>query len=326
MNSKTTPKDFFLHTGAAIALYVSAIALMNIWFAIINKIVPDTLSGFFSVQSIVWPVSVLVVLVPILYVVEWFVVRDTVKMPEKKDIWVRRWRIYTTLFLTAMTMAGDLIVLINVYLNGEVSGRFLWKVLIVFVVSALIFAYYVLSRIGSTQGPIRIWRIILAWTGGVLVIAAVVGGFIIVGSPAQQRALRFDTQRISDLTNIQYQILNYWQTTGALPVSIDVLNEPLSGFTVPVDPETGNRYEYSVIPSVQTDGVKEPSFEVCAVFDASYSAAQSASGNLPVYNSPMIPSGGLAVATGSASWDHSSGRNCFERTINPKLFPPRQAA
>jgi len=300
--SKTTPKDFFLHMGAAIALYISAIALMNLAFAIINAIAPDALSGFWDANSIVWPVSTLVVLVPVLYVVEWFIFRDIVKIPEKKDLWVRRWRIYTTLFLTALTMAGDLIVLINVYLNGEITERFVWKVATVFVVSAVIFAYYILSHAGAVVGQAKAWRIALAWVSAVLVFAAVVGGFIIVGSPAKQRSLRFDQQRIEDLSDIQYQVSDYWQTNGKLPASLSALDSDLTEeYVAPVDPETMSPYQYSV------EGTS--TLQLCATFDLN-SNATTDSGALPIYNSPMIPASGL-----SNNWSHSAGNVCFKRTL-----------
>ena len=178
MNTNTTPKDFFLHLGATIALYASAIALMNLAFETINRALPDALANYFSANSIVWPISMLIVLVPVLYVIEWLIGRDISKMVEKRDVWIRRWRIYLTLFLTGATIAGDLIVLINTYLNGEISSRLIYKVLIVLIVSAVIFAYYLLERIADSPRNKK-WKMILAGLGIILVIAGIVSGFII---------------------------------------------------------------------------------------------------------------------------------------------------
>ncbi len=116
--TKTTPKDFFLHLGATIALYISVGALVNLVYAIINNRFPDALAGYFYSNSIAWPISMLIVLVPILYVLEWLIKKDIDVTPEKKEIWVRRWRIYLTIFIGGAIMAGDLVALINTYLNG----------------------------------------------------------------------------------------------------------------------------------------------------------------------------------------------------------------
>jgi hypothetical protein len=310
MNQKTTPRDFFLHLGAVIALYTSAIALMNLAFAIVNKALPDALSNYWSAGSIVWPISMLVVLVPVLYVIEWFIIHDIARMPEKKDIWVRKWRIYLTLFLTGATIAGDLIALINTYLNGEVTGRFMAKVAVVFVVAGCVFAYYILARIAASSGATKVWRDILAWVGIVLVLGTIVGGFVIVGSPATQRSLRFDEQRVLDLSTLQYQIVDYWQKNAKLPDSIQALTDPISGFMVPTDPENGASYEYSVDQA--------PSFELCATFDLPSSAQPSGSATgYAIYNSPMMLAGGMTNET----WNHSAGRTCFSRTIDPNLYP-----
>jgi len=302
MNAKTSPKDFFLHLGAVVALYVAAIALMDLGFGVINKAFPDALSNYVSPSSVIWPISLLIVLAPILYVFEWLILRDIRTMPDKAGLWVRRWRIYLTLFLTIAAMAGDVIALINTYLNGEVTTRFILKVLIVLVVSALIFAYYLLSRRnGSSEGS-RGHSRWLAVLGIVLALAAIVGGFIIVGSPAQQRALRFDGQRINDLTNIQYQIVDYWQRVQALPASLTTLNDPLQNYVLPLDPETGAAYEY--------DQKSPTSFALCATFDT---MAQPAATN-PVPN--IYPIGSRVQ-----SWAHPAGKFCFERTIDPKQYP-----
>lgn len=325
MNNKTTPKDFFVHLGATVALYIAAGAIINLAFSIINYLNPDVLAGYFSPSSIVWPVSMLVVLVPILYILEWLVNRDTAHMPEKRDIWIRRWRIYLTLFLAVALIGGDLIALINTYLNGEITGRFIWKVIAIIVVAGVVGKYYFFSIIneGGTSffsRHAKIFRRANAWVGIVIVIAAIVGGFLIVGSPSKQRAIRFDEQRVNDLTTIQYQIINYWQTKNKLPTALADLNDPLSNFTVPTDPETKAVYEYNTKwePTMSSN----PSFEICASFDL---ASQDNTGR-GAYNgyggsNIAVPVSYPSYTGGqSDSWAHSAGNVCFDRTIDPQRY------
>jgi hypothetical protein len=302
---KTTPKDFFLHLGATVALYASAIALINLAFTTINYALPDRLASYFSSSSIVWPISMLIVLIPILYVIEWTIAREARLVPEKKQLWIRRWRIYLTLFLTGATIAGDLIALINTYLNGEISSRFIWKIITVLVVCAIIFAYYLLDKM-TDEGRGRTWKKILSWLGLVVVLAAIIFGFTVIGSPAKQRAIRFDLQRINDLMNIQSQTAYYWQRTQKLPDTLRDLNDQISGFTVPKDPDTAQPYEY------KKTGPK--SFEICATF------------SLPSDQEPGIGrgsyDGSYPMPVGDTSnWDHPAGHACFERTINSSLYP-----
>jgi hypothetical protein len=308
-NNHTSPKDFFLHLGATIALYASVIALIDLAFEVVNKALPDSLNMYFSASSVVWPISILIVLVPTLYVLEKLIGRDIVRMPLKKDLWIRRWRIYLTLFLTGATIAVDVIVLINTYLNGEISSRFIWKVVVVLVVSAIVFAYYILAKMADQ----KTWLKVLAILGAVIALAAIIAGFIIVGSPSTQRSMRFDEQRVSDLTNIQWQITNYWQKTGTLPAALEALNDPISNFYVPKDPETSAAYEYSV-NALSSTSLR--TFDLCATFDLPSSGDKSTSSSLtPAVSYPM---GG---GTMSEVWTHNVGHACFERTIDPKLYP-----
>ncbi len=313
MNSKTTPKDFFLHLGATITLYVAAVALINLVLSIINYILPDKLAGYFYAPSLAWPISMLLVLTPLLYLLEWLINRDTARMPEKRDLWIRRWRIYLTIFLTVALIGGDLIALINVYLNGEITGRFVWKVLAILIIAGTIGKYYFFSIVDSSRWT-PIVRKYMPWFGLVLVLAAIVGGFLVVGSPAKQRNLRFDDQRISDLSNLQWQIVNYWQQKGTLPQTLPALNDSLSGFTAPTDPATGAAYEYSV--------TGKTSFELCANFalatqDTQGRGGYGMGGEYGVNSSyPVGPTGMMGD-----SWNHTSGHACFTRTIDPEKYP-----
>lgn len=300
---KTTPKDFFLHAGATVALYVVAGSLINLMFSIINRAFPDALNNYFTVSSVAWPISVLIVLVPIFYVLEWFINRDTKDHPEKADLPIRKWRIYLTLFLAIAFIGGDLIALINTYLNGEMTARFIWKIVAILLVAGTIGKYYFFSIYQSFKWAGTI-RKIHAWFGIILVIASVVGGFVIVGSPAKQRALRFDEQRVGDLNNIQWQIINYWQNTGRLVNTLADLNDSISGFIVPTDPVSKVSYEYLVTTN-QTYSIKGPSFKLCANFDLPSTQDKS-------YR---------YISSDNDSWKHEAGKVCFDRVIDKERYP-----
>jgi len=328
MPTKTTPKDFFVHVAATIALYVAAGAIINLVVSVIDYSFPDKLAGYFAVSSVAWPISMLVVLIPLLYVLEWILKKDILRMPEKRDLWVRRWRIYLTLFLTGATIVGDLIVLINTYINGEVTERFIFKVLAILIICGVIFTYYLLDR-ATESHKVIVWRKMFAWIGLVLIVVSIVSGFIIVGSPAKQRALRFDSQRVSDLSGIQYQIVNYWQNKGVLPSTLTDLKDSISGYAVPVDPDNQTAYEYSITtPSARTlstdtdiaiSSSNIPSFELCATFDL---PSQDLKGRGTSYPSFTISSYSPYYGSDSPEiWKHDAGRACFSRNIDKEKYP-----
>ncbi len=321
---KTTPKDFFLHLGATVALYVAVGSLINLWFTVINYYFPDALAGYFYGNAVAWPISMLIVLVPILCVLEWLIGRDVARMPEKTDLWIRKWRMYLTLFLVVILIGGDLITLINTYLNGEITARLIWKVVAILLIAGAVGKYYLFSIYISHRWarPIRRTH---AWFGIILVLAAIVIGFIAVGSPQKQRDLRFDGQRVSDLQNIQWQIITYWQQKEKLPAQLSDLNDTLSGFIVPTDPDTKTAYQYNLkAVSGTRDTTGGLSFQLCAEFSR---ASQDVKGRGEYYGGGGYYSTGMATPIAypgdrtNEVWTHDAGRVCFDRTIDPDKYP-----
>ena len=73
---------------------------------------------------------------------------------------------------------------------------------------------------------------------------------------------QFDQQKVSDLQGIQTQIVNYYEKKGVLPNSLSDLNDPISGYSAPTDPQTKDSYEYNLKDQTNL------SFELCATFNS----------------------------------------------------------
>lgn len=78
----------------------------------------------------------------------------------------------------------------------------------------------------------------------VLVFILIISSFVVFGSPMTVRKQQMDDRRVSDLQSIQWQLINYWQQKGALPTDLALIEDAISGFYLPVDPETGAVYTY----------------------------------------------------------------------------------
>src|SRR3989344_1301840 len=201
---KTTPKDFFMHLLGFAALYTSIVSFLALIFAYIDVTFPDPLSSYYSgsLSQIRLSSSVLLIIFPVFILTSWLIARDFSQEPEKRNIKFRKWLIYFTLFIAAITVIVDLITLIFNFYSGDLTTRFLLKTLTVLVVA------------------------------------------LVVGTPAQQRAQRFDERRVNDLMVLQNQIISYWQNKDKLPSVLDDLQDDISGFIPPVDPETQEPYTY----------------------------------------------------------------------------------
>lgn len=146
---KTSPKDFFLHLLAIITLYASAGSFVAAVFEYINLAFPDVLEGagsYYAVDAarstIRFALSSLIVVFPVYVWVNWFLNKNYAKEPEKRNLRIRKWLVYFTLFAAAVVIIGDLVALVNNMLGGEFTIRFILKVLAVFFVAGSVFYYY----------------------------------------------------------------------------------------------------------------------------------------------------------------------------------------
>lgn len=147
MPEKTSPKDVFMHLLAIVTLYTSAISFLVLAFQYINILFPDLLQdGSYaltgSYAAIRWSIATLVVVFPVYILTSWFLNKNYDKSTSKRHLWIRKWLVYFTLFAAALIVIGDLVTLLNTFLGGELTARFVLKVLSVFFVAGSTFAYY----------------------------------------------------------------------------------------------------------------------------------------------------------------------------------------
>src|SRR3546814_14426826 len=72
-------------------------------------------------------------------------VLEAERQPIKRLSPVRRWLTYLTLFLAAVALICDVTTLVYNLLGGELSVRFVLKVLVVGVIAGGVFGYYLLD-------------------------------------------------------------------------------------------------------------------------------------------------------------------------------------
>jgi len=301
---RNIPRDLFLHLLAVVTLYWSAVSFVTLVWQFINKIFPDTLkdmyAGDYRLGLIRFSVSAIIIVFPVFILVSWYLNKIYRREAVVRESKIRKWLIYLTLFIASLVIIGDLIGTVNTLLNGEITIRFILKALSVLLVAGIIFGYYLDDVRRET--PTKSAKY-FAWGTGVLVLAVIVGGFFAVGSPATARLMQFDQQKVSDLQGIQSEIVSYWQGKEKLPAALSDLNDPISGYKAPVDPQTNASYEYIIKDAANL------SFELCTTFN------KPSSKNI-------VPVALYSAGTIGQNWEHTAGRVCFERTIDKQLYPP----
>lgn len=290
-----------------VGLYGSVTSFITLIFAYIDQAFPDALSqaSYYDPYSgsIRFAMASLIVLVPVTILLLQLIRKDISREHGKADLWVRRWAIFLTLFLAGLAIVVDLITLINYFLGGELTTRFVLKVVTILLVASAVFMHFLADYWGYwIQFPKRALSVGIA--SAILVVLSIISGFFIIGSPAQVRLQRFDGQKVSDLQNIQWQIINYYQTKGVLPVSLIEVADPLSGNIIPKDPQSGADYGYRITKAPYT-------FELCATF------------NTDTLNDPAMADGAahIAMPIDQENWKHVADQTCFERVLDPERYP-----
>lgn len=154
--AKSGPRDFFMHLLSIVMLYASAIAFSTLIFQYINLLIPDVIQeNYYGVSDSIkglarGALATLIVVFPVYVWVSWFLSKDYSKNPEKRDLRIRKWLLYFTLFAAAIVLVVDLVTLVRNFLEGGLTTSFLLKVLTVGFVASSIFGYY-LNDIKKTK-------------------------------------------------------------------------------------------------------------------------------------------------------------------------------
>jgi hypothetical protein len=308
LNTKVSPKHVFLHLFAIVMLYLSTASFVTLAFQYINILLPDKLSqiGYYQItysyDLIRFAISSIIIVFPTLILISWLLNRNYKKDLAVRDMKIRKWLIYFTVFLAGLVIIGDLISIIWNFLGGEITIRFILKSLAVLFTSGLIFGYYlwdVRREFPSTNAKLKYF----VWPVSGLILAVVITGFFLIGSPQQERTRRFDEERVYNLQSIQSEIVNYWVKKRVLPENLSILENSITGYKVPTDPQTDNSYEYNI------KGLEK--FELCAVFGLT-------SDSINLEPAPVA----MTRGDYNQNWQHETGKVCFERTIDKDLYPP----
>ncbi|AMJ55701.1 MULTISPECIES: DUF5671 domain-containing protein [Stenotrophomonas] len=139
-------REAFAYLVLFSTLYFFAWNLGSLLFQLIQYALPDPADPDWQLLrlsgGIRWAISALVIAFPVFVFAAHRVSRDVDKHPIKRLSPVRRWLTYLTLFVAATVLIGDLTALVYNLLSGELSLRFVLKVLVVGVIAGTVFSYY----------------------------------------------------------------------------------------------------------------------------------------------------------------------------------------
>lgn len=138
-------REAFLYLVLFSSLYLSAYNLGSLFFDFIDRAFPDPADqsyGVWSFDSMRWSVASLIIAFPTFMFLSRLIAKELARNPVKRLSTIRRWLTYLTLFIAAGFLTGDLITLVYKLLGGELTVRFVLKVLVVAAIAGATFGYY----------------------------------------------------------------------------------------------------------------------------------------------------------------------------------------
>jgi Domain of unknown function (DUF5671) len=141
-------RETFFYLIMFTTLTIAAFNLGSLIFQLINKAFPDaadTMRIEWVDYQIRWAISYIVIAFPLFLFVSRRINRAVTLDPVKRASKVRKWLTYIMLFIAAGFVIGDLTTLVYNLLGGELSLRFILKVLTVGVIAGTIFTYYLVD-------------------------------------------------------------------------------------------------------------------------------------------------------------------------------------
>jgi len=309
-------RDGFIYLLSYATLLISSLALNFLIKGIINNYVPDALdkTGFLANNGeLIGFLAALLIGFPIFLYINVLANKMLISKKMVHDTGVRRWLIYLTLVVVILIIIWQLVALFMAFLSGTLAIRFLWHTLVTLLIAGAVLGYqwwHLMFFDGSKKDSGSLFKL-FEWLIVVVVVGALVWGFMIMDSPAVQRAKRFDDMRVNSLLSLQESVqifYGYDENSGnhRLPADLNELtNDPrvyLEKASL-TDPATDQSYEYKIID--------ETNYELCAVFETDSSISKSNMISTPRSFAPEL--------AGFKGFDHGIGHTCFQLpvAVNP---------
>jgi len=145
--AQLSARDAFWYLLMFGTLYVSLYHLGDLSFGLVNLALPDELdgNGLYLRSGIRWSTAALIVGFPVFLFAAIKISREVAAEPTRLNSAVRKWLTQLTLLVAAAVLVGDSMTLVFSLLGGELTLRFVLKVLIVAIIAGAAFGYYMAS-------------------------------------------------------------------------------------------------------------------------------------------------------------------------------------
>jgi hypothetical protein len=297
---QTSAREAFLYLVMFATMYVVAFNVGALLFAWVERLLPDPAAPDFwqgRLAGVRGSTAAVLIAFPVFLALARHMGGILKREPEKRASGVRRWLTYLTLFLAAIVLIGNLVVVVTGMLSGELTARFLLKSLVVFLTAGAVFGHYFTGIRGDEADAPRIApsRGLIAVPAGVAIALTAALGLWMSGTPGAARSEALDERRTRELQEISNAVNAHAFRFKELPATLEVMRASDPGTRAPDlrDPISGEPYGYRVIDATR--------YELCATFERA------------VKESP--------AARAYGDWRHPAGPHCY--TLVVPAIPPQ---
>ncbi|NEO97370.1 MAG: hypothetical protein F6K58_01375 [Symploca sp. SIO2E9] len=133
---------FYLLCFSTLAIWTQALG--ELAFIFINTYVPNPLQRYFGnpASEVAFCLARLIVSYPVYLIVMRQILRELSLYPEKYQSGVRKWLTYLTLLVVSLIALGTLIAFLTSFLRGDLTFRFILKVIVILVIDGGVLWYY----------------------------------------------------------------------------------------------------------------------------------------------------------------------------------------
>jgi len=264
MNNKHNAKYVFYYLLSLVALIFMALASGMVIFGIINTLIPDTLNVYGGNQvdsQLKFAISALLIATPIFYYVSSLIHKGFRRGELEKNSAIRRWLTYFILLVTSLIILGVFISVINNFLAGELTGRFIFKALTMIFIAGLTFSFYFYDI--KREDPERSDKVIKIFFVSTLLLVIIIftAAWFFIESPSVTRARRLDQDLVQNMINIENSVNSYYNLNKKLPDSLESLQADRGVY---LDKDSLSDPATKELINYQKEG--ERTFSLCATF------------------------------------------------------------
>ncbi len=261
MTKKHQAQFVFYYLLSLISLGAMALGIGIIIFEILDKVFVDVSNSYFSMQALKTAFSTLIISAPIYYVCSHLLSKNIRKQELSLESSLRKWLIYLILLVTSIIMLVWLVSILNSFLNGEMTIKFILKALTALIISAMIFSYYLYNirqKLVKKRDKIKS----LFFIASLLLVVLALGLAIAhMESPQTTRDKKIDEKTLRDFDNINMNVNMYYNNNDELPESLQELK---SDSNLNVYPNSAVSLE-----DIEYNKLSETEYEFCADFETS---------------------------------------------------------